>query len=94
MCGESLVAVRLRSSPPTDFDPNEYLKGTRLINQVGSRFYQTNEFGADDILNGSGDENDEGALGNIRIVVDPQAGQYYVVMPGLPLAQGTFPIEH
>ena len=49
---------------------------------------------ADDTLNSSGDENAEGALGNITILVDLLADRYYVLMPGLPLAEGTFPIEH
>lgn len=78
----------------------------RLITQVQSKFFQTNinpddrahhpsaEFVADDTYHSDkDDENAEGAQGNITIVVDLRAGQYYVVMPGLPLAQATFPIE-
>lgn len=72
----------------------------------GNRFFQTNlnpnasahhpdpMFVADDTLHtSSADENAEGAKGTIRVIVDLQAVKYYVVMPGLSLNEGTFPIE-
>lgn len=78
----------------------------RLITDIASRFYQTNvnpddranhpdpKFVADDTFHSdSDDENDEGAAGNITIVIDPVANRYYVIMPGLPLTEATFPIE-
>ncbi len=78
----------------------------RLISLVGSRFYQTNvnpdsranhpdrKFVADDTFHSdSDDENSEGAIGNITIVIDPLTSRYYIIMPGLPLAEATFPIE-
>ena len=79
----------------------------RLINQVGSRFYQTNnnegdtrahnpdpKFVADDSYHDDDEDEDlEGDTGTITIVVDPVADRYYVVMPGLPLGEGTFDIE-
>lgn len=77
----------------------------RLLD-LGSRFYQTNvnpddrahdppkEYVADDSFNEDGEDEDaEGALGTIRIVVDPPVDKYYVVMPGLPLDEATFVIE-
>ena len=69
------------------------------------RFFQTNinpdprahhpdpKFVADDTLLESEAENAEGATGTIRLIVDLQADRYYVVMPGLSLSEGTFPIE-
>ena len=70
------------------------------------RFFQTNinpdprahhpdaKFVADDTLHeDSEEENAEGATGTIRLIVDLQADRYYVVMPGLSLSEGTFPIE-
>jgi len=78
----------------------------RLITDIGSRFYQTNvnpddrahhpdpKFVVDDTFNSdSDDENDEGATGNITIVIDPVTSRYYVIMSGLPLTEATFPIE-
>lgn len=78
----------------------------RLVENVGSVFFQTNanddtranqpaaKFIGDASVHDDDDlENDEGALGTIRIVVDPKAGFYYVIMPNLPLAEGTFRIE-
>ena len=72
----------------------------------GNRFFQTNinpdsrahhpepKFVADDTLHeDSEDENAEGATGTIRLIVDLEADKYYVVMPGLSLSEGTFPIE-
>jgi hypothetical protein len=38
-------------------------------------------------------ENTEGAIGTIKVIVDPLTDKYYVLMPGLPLSDGTFPIE-
>ena len=78
----------------------------RLIG-IGSKFYQTNnnehdsrannpdrKFVADDTNHDDSDlENAEGAKGTIIIVVDPVADKYYVIMPGLPLAEATFDIE-
>ena len=78
----------------------------RLINKIDSKFYQTNfnpddrahkppeKFVADDTFHeDSEDEELEGAAGTIRIVVDPVTDKYYVLMPGLPLGEGTFNIE-
>jgi hypothetical protein len=76
----------------------------RLI-KLGSSVFQTNKnndprayqpaekFIGDTTVHDDDDlENEEGARGTIRIVVDPTAGKYYVIMPNLPLAEGTFPI--
>lgn len=38
-------------------------------------------------------EDAEGAAGTVRIVIDPVADTYYVIMPGPPLKEATFPIE-
>jgi len=78
---------------------------SRLID-LGSKFYQTNinldsrahqpdpKFVADDTYNDDNEAEElEGASGTIRIVVDPVADKYYVVMPGLPLSEATFDIE-
>ena len=78
----------------------------RLINEVGSMFYQTNanensvahqpdpKFVADDTYHEDDDEEDaEGATGNITIIVDPVTDMYYVIMPGLALSEATFSIE-
>ncbi len=79
----------------------------RLINQVGSKFYQTNnneadsrahnppaKFVADDTYDEDPEAEDlEGAAGSIRIAVDTVTDKYYVIMPGLPLSEATFPIE-
>ena len=52
------------------------------------------KFVADDTLHEDSEaENAEGATGTIRVIVDTQAGKIYVVMPGLTLGDGTFPIE-
>ena len=72
----------------------------------GNRFFQTNidpdplahypngKFVADDTLHDDSEaENAEGAAGTIRVIVDTLADRYYVVMPGLTLSEGTFPIE-
>ncbi len=77
----------------------------RLLN-LGSKFYQTNvnpdnrahrpnkKFVADDTFHEDSElENLEGARGTITIVVDQKADKYYVIMPGLPLNEGTFDIE-
>lgn len=96
----SVVSNGTRYGHPTD-DVAQRLIG------VGSRFYQTNnnehddrahdpdpKFVADDSNHDdSEEENAEGALGTIKIVVDPDADKYYVIMPGLPLAGATFDIE-
>ena len=76
------------------------------LHNVGSRFYQTNvnpddrahhppeKYVADDSFNEDGEDEDaEGAIGTITIVVDPAVDKYYVVMPGLPLDEATFAIE-
>ncbi|HKQ49477.1 MAG TPA: MBL fold metallo-hydrolase [Phycisphaerae bacterium] len=77
----------------------------RLIEQVGSKFFQTNlntdtrahqpadlKFVADDTFREDDEEEDlEGAAGTIRIVVT--ADEYYVIMPGLDLVEGTFVLE-
>jgi len=77
----------------------------RLID-LGSKFFQTNfnpdsrankpnkKFVADDTYNEDSELEDlEGAIGTITIVVDAKADKYYVIMPGLPLNEGTFDIE-
>lgn len=71
----------------------------------GSIFYQTNinpddrayqapvEFVGDTTyFRNSSDEKAEGAKGSIRLVVD--TANYFVIMPNLPLAEGTFDIEN
>jgi beta-lactamase superfamily II metal-dependent hydrolase len=78
----------------------------RLIEQIGSKFFQTNlntdtrahqpadfKFVADDTVHEDDEEEDaEGAMGTIRIVVDD--ANYYMIMPGLDLAtDGTMSIE-
>jgi beta-lactamase superfamily II metal-dependent hydrolase len=78
----------------------------RLIDNVGSRFYQTNfnpddrahkpdpKFVADDTYHEDDEDEDaEGAAGTIRIIIDPVTDRYFVVMPGLPLTDATFDIE-
>ncbi len=78
----------------------------RLIG-IGSSFFQTNtnddsrahqpdpKFVGDDTLHAdSEDENLEGATGTIVVVVDAVTDQYFVIMPGLDLGEGTFPIEN
>ncbi|SIN65398.1 ComEC/Rec2 family competence protein [Algoriphagus halophilus] len=80
--------------------------GKRLTEEVGSMFFQTNinpasnafqnelKFVADTTHLSSRKENQEGATGSIRIIVDPFTDKYYVVMQGLELSESTFPIEH
>lgn len=76
----------------------------RLLN-IGSMFYQTNKntddrahqpddkyIGDITFFSDKRDEDAEGATGSIRIVVDSM--QYYVIMPRLPLNEGTFNIEN
>jgi beta-lactamase superfamily II metal-dependent hydrolase len=78
----------------------------RLINKVGSKFYQTNfnddskahkpdfKYIADDTYYEDEELEDlEGATGNITIVVDSESDKYYVVMKGLPLNEAVFNIE-
>jgi len=78
----------------------------RLIG-IGSRFYQTNintdskahqpdlKYVADDTYpDDNEDEEQEGAKGTIRVVVDSTADTYYVIMPGLSLNEATFSIEN
>lgn len=75
----------------------------RLINNE-SRFYQTNKnsndkahhppdkfLGDNTFYSNKRDEDAEGATGSIRIIVD--STKYYVIMPRLPLNEGTFNIE-
>ncbi len=75
----------------------------RLINN-GSKFYQTNKntddkahhppdkfLGDNTFFNNKKHEDDEGATGSIRVVVD--SDKYYVIMPRLPLSEATFDIE-
>jgi beta-lactamase superfamily II metal-dependent hydrolase len=77
----------------------------RLIS-IGSKFFQTNAnedsranqpnakfIGDTTVLEDDEEEDEEGAIGSIRIIVDSSAGKYYVIMPNLPLSEGTFPIE-
>lgn len=77
----------------------------RLV-ALGSQWFQTNnnesfwayhppeQYVADDTYFSDKElENREGAKGTIRIHVRPEGGKYYVVMPGLPLAEGIFEIE-
>lgn len=77
----------------------------RLLD-LGSKFYQTNmnpdsrahqpdaKFVADDSYHEDDEvENEDGALGTIRIVVEPTSRKYFVLMPGLPLNEATFSIE-
>ena len=76
------------------------------LRQLGSVHFQTNfnpdtrayqddlKFIADDTEYDDDDlENAEGALGTIVIVVDPLTDKYYVILAGLDLQEGTFPIE-
>ena len=97
----SVVSNGTRYGHPTAVVAN------RLINEVNSKFDQTNvnedsrahhppaKFVADDTFHADTDDEDlEGATGNITIVVDAAAGKYYIIMPGLPLAEATFDIEH
>ncbi len=76
------------------------------LRQLGSVHFQTNfnpdtrayqddlKFVADDTSYDDDDlENAEGALGTIVIVVDLLTDKYYVIMAGLELQEGTFPIE-
>jgi beta-lactamase superfamily II metal-dependent hydrolase len=75
----------------------------RLIS-IGSQFYQTNintderayhpedkYLGDNTFFEDKHDEDAEGATGSIRVVVDTD--NYYVIMPRLPLTEGTFVIE-
>jgi beta-lactamase superfamily II metal-dependent hydrolase len=77
----------------------------RLIN-LGSIHLQTNnnpdprafqpdfKFIADDTYKEDDDAEElDGALGTITIVVEPVTMKYYIIMPGLPLSEGTFNIE-
>jgi len=74
----------------------------RLI-AIGSKHYQTNintdskayqpnpKYVADDTYFYDDDMEDlEGAKGTIRIVVDPVADKYFVLMQGLPINEATF----
>lgn len=77
------------------------------LEALGSKFFQTNtnrdsrahhpldaRFTADNTYTSNGNvENAEGAKGTIRIIVDPAAGKYYVLMPELPLSETTFSIQ-
>ncbi|GMU84046.1 MAG: hypothetical protein AMXMBFR47_39160 [Planctomycetota bacterium] len=78
----------------------------RLITDVHSAFFQTNcnldsrahhpdpRFVGDDSFHEDDElEDAEGATGTITVVVDGAAGNYYIVMPGLNINDGTFPIE-
>ena len=78
----------------------------RLIEEVGSAFFQTNanddprahqpeaKFMADAESHEDPEQEElEGAVGTIRIVVDGAGGNYYVLMGELPLSEGTFAIE-
>ena len=78
----------------------------RLIEKVGSAFFQTNanddtrahqpetKFIADAESHEDPEQEElEGAVGTIRIVVDGAGGNYYVLMGSLPLNNGTFAIE-
>jgi len=73
----------------------------RLID-LGSQFYQTNvnpndrahhplaKYVGDNTFNEDDEDEDaEGALGTIAIVVDPEVDKYYVVVFGLPLDEAT-----
>lgn len=80
----------------------------RLID-LDSMFYQTNfnpdtrannaddpnsKFVADDTFNPDEEDEDlEGALGTIRLVVDPVNEMYFVLMEGLPFDEAAFPFE-
>jgi len=74
---------------------------------LGSNFYQTNKnedpranqpdpkFVADDTYSDDNETEElEGAVGTIKIVVDPVTDKYCVVMPGLVLNEATFDIEN
>jgi beta-lactamase superfamily II metal-dependent hydrolase len=78
----------------------------RLINDVGSKFYQTNvnpdvrayqpdlKYTADDTyFKDKKLEEQEGSKGDIIIEVDPLVEKYYVIMEGLSLDEATFQIE-
>ena len=94
--------VSIASNGTKHGHPNETV-ANRLIG-VGSRFYQTNyndddrahrpdlKYVADDSNKTQG-KNAEQPAGNITVVVDTVIGDYYVVMPDLPLEEATFPIE-
>ena len=95
----SIASNGTRHGHPTD-DVAQRLIG------IGSLFYQTNangdsrahqpdqRFVGDDTLHADSEDEDlEGATGTIVVVVDPVSGQYFVVMPGLDLAEATFVIE-
>ena len=77
-----------------------------LVHGIGHSFFQTNKnddsrahqpdskFVGDDTLRADNeDENLEGATGTIVVVVDAVTDQYFVILPGLDLDEGTFPIE-
>ena len=62
-------------------DPRAYQKDLKYI--ADDTYFDENEL-----------EEEEGALGNITVVVDAVNDSYYIIMPGLPLSEATFPIEH
>lgn len=77
----------------------------RLLEEIGSKFFQTNinpdsrahqppaKFVADVSFHEDEETEDaEGATGSIRVVVDPEHRKYFVILPGLPLADSEYPI--
>ena len=65
------------------------------LNENSSAYQQDYKFIADDTYFDDNElEEEEGALGTITIVVDPVSDKYFIIMPGLLLAEATFPIEH
>ncbi len=98
--------VSIASDGTSHGHPTDEVAQRLLGLHPGNRFFQTNinpdprahhpdaKFVADDTLHAeSKDENAEGATGTITVIVDLQADKYYVVVPGLSLSEGTFPIE-
>ena len=78
----------------------------RLIDEIGSVFLQTNanqdarahqpdaQFVADDSFHEDDEmEDQEGALGTIKVIVDPNGAHYHVLMPGLTAGEVIHAIE-
>jgi beta-lactamase superfamily II metal-dependent hydrolase len=64
------------------------------FNPDSRAFQQDLKYIADDTYNEENEQEElEGASGTISIIVDPVSKKYYIIMPGLPLREGTFAIE-
>lgn len=74
---------------------------------LGSDFYQTNynpdslayhgdlKFVADDTyFDNNEEEDEEGATGNITIIVDGTVDRYFIMIPDLPFSESDYPIEN